>query len=77
MAPQIQKPLAGELRGSAAKVQSSPIDAPGAPPVWRERECALRALAQLDDEYGDGPFTLTSHAHIGIARRESNERSHP
>ncbi|WP_406700005.1 methyltransferase domain-containing protein [Singulisphaera sp. Ch08] len=26
-------------------------------------------LAQLDDEYGDGPFALTAHAHIGIATR--------
>jgi SAM-dependent methyltransferase len=26
-------------------------------------------LALLDDEYGDGPFSLISHAHIGLATR--------
>jgi ubiquinone/menaquinone biosynthesis C-methylase UbiE len=26
-------------------------------------------LAQLRDEYGDGPFALTAHAHIGIATK--------
>lgn len=26
-------------------------------------------LAQLQDEHGDGPFTMSSHAHIGIATK--------
>jgi len=37
-------------------------------PESRER-IRESVLAQLDDEYGDGPFALTAHAHIGVATR--------